>query len=101
MLLASWDEEHAYELSTSLRRRNCLNNMANQQESGDGSADYTLHYFPFSLYSLMVRFSLGLGRQLNSESAPRVQLKFVNLQTCENLTEEYLTTVNSRGQVRW
>ncbi|TQV93064.1 hypothetical protein V2A60_003624 [Cordyceps javanica] len=73
--------------------------MANDNKSSDSEGDYTLHYFPFSLYSLMVRFALGLGRQLNSENAPRVQLKFVNLQAQENLGEEYLTKVNSKGQV--
>ncbi|PTB70550.1 hypothetical protein BBK36DRAFT_1165073 [Trichoderma citrinoviride] len=60
---------------------------------------YTLHYFPFSLYSLMVRFGLVLGRRLNPDSAPRVQIKLVNLHREENLSEEYLTLVNSRGQV--
>lgn len=74
--------------------------MADENKSSDNCADYTLHYFTFSLYSLMVRFALGLGRQLNSDNAPHVQLKFVNLQAQENLGEKYLTTVNSRGQVR-
>lgn len=73
--------------------------MASDKKPSEESADYTLHYFTFSLYSLMVRFALGLGRQLNSENAPRVHLKFVNLQAVENLSEEYLTTVNSKGQV--
>ncbi len=74
--------------------------MAGNNNSSDNGSDYTLHYFTFSLYSLMVRFALGLGRQLNSENAPNVQLRFVNLQAQENLGEAYLTTVNSRGQVR-
>lgn len=65
-----------------------------------GGAEYTLHYFPFSLYSIMARFALKLGKQLNSDNAPRVELKFVNLHVHDNLSEEYLTTVNSRGQVR-
>ncbi|KAM3518663.1 hypothetical protein NHJ13051_008017 [Beauveria bassiana] len=73
--------------------------MASEDKSSDSSADYTLHYFTFSLYSLMVRFALELGRRLNSDNAPQVQLKFVNLTTHENLSEEYLTTVNSKGQV--
>ncbi|KAJ3473981.1 hypothetical protein NLG97_g10047 [Lecanicillium saksenae] len=73
--------------------------MADTNASSSDGADYTLHYFTFSLYSLMARFALGLGRQINSENAPRVQLKFVNLQATENLSEEYLTTVNSKGQV--
>lgn len=60
---------------------------------------YTLHYFPFSLYSLMIRFGLVLGRRLNSDTAPKVHIKLVNLHREENLSEEYLTLVNSRGQV--
>ncbi|KAL7818758.1 hypothetical protein V8C44DRAFT_318992 [Trichoderma aethiopicum] len=64
-----------------------------------GSDVYTLHYFPFSLYSLMIRFGLVLGRKLNADTAPDVQVKLVNLHREENLSEEYLTRVNSRGQV--
>lgn len=60
---------------------------------------YTLHYFPFSLYSLMVRFGLVLGRRLNPETAPKVEIKLVNLHREENFSELYLTSVNSRGQV--
>lgn len=61
---------------------------------------YTLHYFPFSLYSLMVRFGLVLGESLNPETAPQVELHNVNLQTEENLSEPYLTAISQKGQVR-
>jgi hypothetical protein len=60
---------------------------------------YTLHYFPFSLYSLMVRFALVIGRRLNPETAPNIEIKLVNLHREENFSEEYLTLVNSKGQV--
>lgn len=60
---------------------------------------YTLHYFPFSLYSLMVRFALVVGRRLNPETAPKVEIKLVNLHREENFSEQYLTLVNSKGQV--
>ncbi|RFU75034.1 thioredoxin [Trichoderma arundinaceum] len=60
---------------------------------------YTLQYFPFSLYSLMVRFALVLGKRLNPENAPKVEIKLVNLHREENYSEQYLTLVNSRGQV--
>lgn len=60
---------------------------------------YTLHYFPFSLYSLMVRFALVIGRRLNPETAPNVEIKLVNLHREENFSEQYLTLVNSKGQV--
>jgi hypothetical protein len=61
-------------------------------------SEFTLHYFPFSLYSLMVRFGLTLGQKLNPETAPRVQVKLVDLQQEDNLSESYLS-VNSKGQV--
>lgn len=77
----------------------CVDTMGSENKSSDAEADYTLHYFTFSLYSLMVQFALGLGRRLNSDNAPQVQLKFVNLPAQENLGEEYLTRVNSKGQV--
>ncbi|KAL6880982.1 hypothetical protein J3F83DRAFT_20242 [Trichoderma novae-zelandiae] len=64
-----------------------------------GNDIYTLHYFPFSLYSLMIRFGLALGRRLNPKTAPQVEIKLVNLHREENFSEEYLTLVNTRGQV--
>lgn len=60
---------------------------------------YTLHYFPFSLYSLMSRFAFVLGQALNPETAPRLQVKMVNLHREENYSESYLTHVNHKGQV--
>ncbi|KAJ6444119.1 thioredoxin-like protein [Purpureocillium lavendulum] len=59
---------------------------------------YTLHYFPFSLYSLMSRFAFVLGQALNPETAPRLQVKMVNLHREENYSESYLTHVNHKGQ---
>lgn len=47
----------------------------------------------------MIRFSLVISRRLSPESAPNVQIKLVNLAKDENFSEEYLTQVNSRGQV--
>ncbi|KAK5998772.1 hypothetical protein PT974_01154 [Cladobotryum mycophilum] len=60
---------------------------------------YTLHYFPFSLYSLMARFGFVLGQKLNPQTAPRLQIKLVNLHREENFSEEYLTLINKKGQV--
>lgn len=51
---------------------------------------YVLHYFQFSLYSLMVRFGLVLGRRLNPETAPKVEIRLVNLHREENYSELYL-----------
>lgn len=58
----------------------------------------TLHYYPFSLYSIIARFAIELGRSMNPETSPNVVLRLVNLQEHENLTEEYLK-VNAKGQV--
>lgn len=69
--------------------------------SEPGGTIYTLHFSPFSLYSLMIRFALVIGKCVSPESAPNVQIKLVNLLKDENLSEEYLTQVNSRGQVQY
>ncbi|POR38766.1 Thioredoxin-like protein [Tolypocladium paradoxum] len=60
---------------------------------------YTLHYFPFSLYSLMARFGFVLGQTLNPETAPKLEIRLVNLHRDENFSEPYLTRVNKKGQV--
>lgn len=60
---------------------------------------YTLHYFPFSLDSLTVRFGLVLGETLNPIMAPRVKVRLVNLHRDEHLSEPYLTLVNTKGEV--
>ncbi|KAH6888096.1 hypothetical protein B0T10DRAFT_67844 [Thelonectria olida] len=60
---------------------------------------YTLHYFPFSLYSLTVRFGFVLGETLNPDTAPRVRVRLVNLHREDHLSEPYLTLVNTKGEV--
>ncbi|KAK7408865.1 hypothetical protein QQX98_008988 [Neonectria punicea] len=60
---------------------------------------YTLHYFPFSLHSLMVRFGFVLGESLNPDTAPRLKVRLVNLHREDHLSEPYLTLVNTKGQV--
>lgn len=65
----------------------------------DNRPVYTLHYFPFSLYSLMVRFAFVLGETLNPDTAPKVEIKLVNLHREENFSETYLTTGNRKGEV--
>lgn len=76
--------------------------MASQPQVAETSAKpvYTLHFSPFSLYSLMIRFSTEIGKKLNPDSAPNVQIKLVNLDKLDNLSEEYLTGVNPKGQVQ-
>ncbi|KAH7019970.1 hypothetical protein EDB80DRAFT_212466 [Ilyonectria destructans] len=60
---------------------------------------YTLHYFPFSLYSLMVRFGFVLGESLNPNTAPKLKVRLVNLHRGDHLSEPYLTLVNTKAQV--
>lgn len=63
---------------------------------------YTLHMFPFSLYSIMVRLTLALGSTYHGESPPsllpKVDLKLVNLHRDMEMEEEYLR-INPKGQV--
>ena len=65
----------------------------------DSRPVYTLHYFPFSLCSLMSRLAFVLGERLNPQTAPRLEIRLVNLQCEENLTEKYLLEVHPKGQV--
>jgi hypothetical protein len=58
----------------------------------------TLHYYPFSLYSIIVRFAIELGRASNPETSPNVALRLINLKEGENLSEAYLA-LNAKGQV--
>lgn len=60
---------------------------------------YTLYYFPFSLYSLMSRMGFELAATIDPENAPRYEVKLVNLDEDEEISEKFLTEVNSRGMV--
>lgn len=58
----------------------------------------TLCYYPFSVYSILVRLAFLLGQQSSPDRAPLLETRLVNLQIDENLEEEYLS-MNSKGQV--
>ncbi|OTB00679.1 hypothetical protein M426DRAFT_26284 [Hypoxylon sp. CI-4A] len=63
-------------------------------------AEYTLYFAPFSLYSMMARHTIYLG--LTTDSAkppPHINLAFIHHLKNENLSEDYLTRVNPKGQV--
>ncbi len=63
--------------------------MAGSQES-----DYVLYVFPFSLYSIMVRFTASLGAaSVTDGSGVAIENKLVNLHRNENISEWYLRTV--------
>lgn len=61
---------------------------------------YTLHMFPFSLYSIMVIYTYVLGNE-GSENGGGIILsnKVVNLHRDENVSEEYLAKINPKGLV--
>lgn len=60
---------------------------------------YVLYVFPFSLYSIMVRFTLALGNTYYKPSRGLVvENRLVNLHEDEEMTEWYLK-INPKGQV--
>lgn len=63
------------------------------------ASEYTLHVFPFSLYSIMARLTNVLGRITGPEDgAPAINYKLINLHRDEQITPEYLK-LNPKGQV--
>lgn len=68
----------------------------------DGRDVYTLHNQPFSLFSIMVRFTYVLGRSSadNTTDGVRIEYKLVDHHRYENLGENYLININPKGQVR-
>lgn len=73
------------------------------ETTNDESEHYTLYIFPFSLYSIMARFTIALGRAYQGESTarspPKISLKLLNLHRDENLEEDFLLHINPKGQV--
>lgn len=63
------------------------------------NAEYTLYSSPFSLYSMMARHTIQLGRASKNAKPPKsITLHFINHRKDKNLEEEYLQ-VNPKGQV--
>jgi hypothetical protein len=69
-------------------------------EDSDGGP-FTLLIFPFSLYSIMARFAIELGKQYHQgpKGVPNIVHKLLNLHQDENLSEWFLTEINPNGQV--
>jgi hypothetical protein len=67
----------------------------------EGHDVYTLHNQPFSLFSMMVRFTYVLGRSSadSTTAGVHVEYKLVDHHRHENLAEDYLCNVNPKGQV--
>lgn len=64
---------------------------------------FTLLVFPFSLYAIMVRLTVALGQSAYPSSVGElhIQHRLVNLHRDENISQEYLLTVNPKGQVEY
>lgn len=63
------------------------------------NADYTLYSSPFSLYSMMARHTIQLGRMSQNARPPKsITLDFIYHRKDRNLEEDYLR-VNPKGQV--
>lgn len=62
---------------------------------------FTLYVFPFSLYSIIARFTISLASHYHEgpQGLPKITHKLVNLHRDENLEEWYLITINPQGQV--
>ena len=66
----------------------------------DDPSAYTLHMFPFSLYSIMVMYTYVLGNEaLNDSGGIILSNKLVNLHRDENISEDYLAKINPKGLV--
>jgi hypothetical protein len=88
---------------TSPNRSELLQERA-QDEVAANSSDggpFTLLIFPFSLYSIMARFAIELGKQYHQgpNGVPNIVHKLLNLHRDENLSEWFLTEINPNGQV--
>ena len=63
---------------------------------GSPPSDLILYYYPFSLYSLMARYSIAL---IPPEMRPPVKETMVDVTRDQHLDEGYLTNINPKGQV--
>lgn len=68
---------------------------------GSGGGPYTLLIFPFSLYSIMARFAIELGKEYHQgpNGVPNISHRLIDLHRDENLEEWFLTEINPTGQV--
>lgn len=69
------------------------------------SVNCTLYCYPFSLYSIMVRYLIQLAKKSGephdtTSSALRIRERALDLDHDENIAEWYILNVNRKGQVR-
>lgn len=91
--------------SSKSRRQHSGDEVASGSPFTDSTIDsrdvYILHNQPFSLFSMMVRFTYALGRSSADPNTAGVHLenKLVDHHRDENLAEDYLLNINPKGQV--
>ena len=62
---------------------------------------YTLYYYPFSLYSLYVRYAIALrGEPSTPSAAMDIEERLLDLGEEQQLEEDYLLKINPSGKVR-
>lgn len=62
--------------------------------------EYTLYSSPFSLYSMMTRHTIQLGRTTKGGIPPKsITLSLVNNRKLDNLKEDYIVKLNPKGQI--
>lgn len=88
---------------TSSNRSEIPQEGTQEQMTADNSdgGPYTLLIFPFSLYSIMARLAIELGKEYHQgpNGVPNIVHKLVDLHRDENLEEWFLTEINANGQV--
>jgi hypothetical protein len=73
-----------------------------QKIRGRNSSRPCLYYFPFSIYSIMVRFTILIAlrdRSPSTRELAKIKYRLVNLHRNETLEEDYILHVNPRGRV--
>lgn len=88
---------------SSLERSELPQEGAQDEVTADNSdgGPYTLLIFPFSLYSIMARYAIELGKEYHQgpNGVPNITHKLLDLHRDENLDEWFLTEINPSGQV--
>lgn len=92
-------ELHHHEKVAKHKKIETENSGAIMDEAGQ-TLKCTMYIFPFSLYSIMARFTAALGASAGQATRPiTIEHQLVNLHRNGNISEWYLLNVNPKGQV--
>jgi hypothetical protein len=61
--------------------------------------EYTLYHNPFSVHSLMVRYTISLLEYVYRHPVTRITQRIVDQSRNQHLEESFLLKVNPKGQV--